>query len=208
MTITNGYTDRATLKLFLNPGTTTWSTNEETKLDAAVNAASRMIDGHCGRRFWQDATVKTRQYRADDSYCCYVDDISTTTGLIVSVDSADNGFVSGSTTLTETTDFLLEPLNAADESPVWPYTRIVLTTSSTAYFPVGYRPGVQVVAKFGWPAIPDDVAQACLIQAAQLYKSSDAVFGAVQLGDGFATRIRAQMHPIADGLLERFVREP
>ena len=207
MALTNAYGTQATLKLFLNPGTTTWAANEETKLDAAGNAAARMIDAYTGRRFWQDATVKTREFHADSSTVCYVDDISTTTGLVVKVDSADNGFVSGSTTLTITTDFVLHPLNADDETPVRPFTRIVLTSDTQDYFPVGGRPGVQVAAKFGWPAVPDDVAQAWLIQSAQLYKASDAVFGAIQLGDGFATRIRQSMHPIAAALLDSYVRE-
>jgi hypothetical protein len=138
---------------------------------------------------------------------CYVDDISTVTGLIVKVDSSDNGFVSGATTLTITTDFVLEPLNAADEVPVRPYDRIVLTSGAQAYFPVSStRPGVQVTAKFGWPAVPDDVAEACLVQSVQLFKSADAWSGSVQLGDGFATRIRASLNPVAEALLDAYVK--
>jgi hypothetical protein len=46
MPVTNGYTDVALLASFLdiNDG------DEDVELEAAINAASRQIDAHCGRR--------------------------------------------------------------------------------------------------------------------------------------------------------------
>lgn len=175
------------------------------KLERAINAASRMIDKHCGRRFWQDGTVVDRQYDADNSICCYVDDISTTTGLIVKIDDdADGTF---ETTLTITTDFILLPYNAGDRNPVEPYTELRMVSDGIQRFPVwsNGRPGVQVTAKFGWPAVPDDVEKACLVQAAQLFKASDAIFGGVSLGlDGSVLRVRSSMSPLAEALLEGY----
>jgi hypothetical protein len=36
---------------------------------------------------------------------------------------------------------------------------------------------VRVTAKFGWPTVPDDIVQACLIQASRLFKRADSPEG-------------------------------
>jgi hypothetical protein len=204
MSVTNGYCTLDQLKA----ESAIVDTTDDLRLEMCIGAASRQIDGFTGRRFWQDSAVKVREFYADNSRICYVDDISTATGLIVKVDSADNGFVSGDTTLTITSGFVLRPLNAADDVPVRPYTEIVLTSNAAAWFPVcADRPGVQVTAKFGWPAVPDDVTKACLIQANQLFKAQDAVFGGVTLGEMGALRVRERMNPIAAALLEPYVKQ-
>lgn len=186
MTITNGYCTLTQLKDRLN----ITDTADDLELESAINAASRQIDQFCGRRFWQDADVEVREYYPDDSRLCVVDDISTTTGLIVKTDEDDDGTFE--TTLAISTNFILRPLNAADEVPVWPYTEIVVVDGSN-YFPrpSSGRATVQVTARFGWPDVPPDVELACLIQARHLYKAQDATFGSFQLGaDGMPTRIR------------------
>lgn len=174
----------------------------------ALDAASRQIDKHCGlpHGFWQDATVTTREFYSDDSQTvCIPDGISTLTGLIVKSDTNDDGLFA--TTLTITTHFILQPVNAADAYPVQPWTDILVVNDNYWFTTSSYgRPNVQVTAKFGWPAIPDDVNKACLIQAVQLYKASDAVFGAIQLGDGFATRVGRGLNPMAESLLEGYCR--
>lgn len=177
---------------------------DDDRLTIALNAASRQVDAHCGRRFWQDATVKTRRYRALDSGLCVVDDISTATGLVVKIDDGFDGTFA--TTLTETTHFVLEPFNAAAATPVYPWEEIVLVDSTGGTFPCGARPGVQVTAKFGWAAVPDDVKLATVVQAQMLYKAGDAALGVLQGGiDGTSYRV-GRMHPTAVGLLEPFVR--
>ena len=99
---------------------------------------------------------------------------------------ADGSF---ETTLTISTDFVLAPLNAADNVPVWPYTEIRLVANYS--FPQSYRgrPGVQVTAKFGWPAVPDDITRACLLYARDLHKSKDAVFNVAGINQFGALRI-------------------
>lgn len=177
-------------------------------MERALNAASRQIDGACGRRFWQDPTAVARTYDAESAVYVEVDDISTTTGLIVKVDYALDG--SFGVTLTINTHFMVLPYNAALAVPAWPYTAIRLVGQAIQYFPDGStygRPSVQVTAKFGWPAVPDDVKQACLVQAGMLYKSPDAPFGAIALGDtGASMRIRAGLHPTAYALLSDYMK--
>ena len=82
MTLTNCYATQAQLAEVLGID----DLDDDDRMDAAINAASRQIDAHCGRRFWQDGTVVTRTYHAEDEYYVEVDDISTTTGLIVKTD--------------------------------------------------------------------------------------------------------------------------
>lgn len=203
MAITNGYTTRDIVAAEL--GITSPSATQQTQIDAAVNAASRQIDAHTGRRFWQDGSLVTREYYADSYEFCPVDDISTVTGLVVKLDDADTGTFD--TTLTITTHFILHPVNAGDRVPVWPYTGVRIVDSGYRFpmFSSG-RPGVQVTAKFGWPAVPDDVTKACVIQAALLFKAQDATFGAAQLGLDGSTVFIGQLHATARGLLEPYVR--
>lgn len=205
MAIVNGYTDLASVRKELGGVYAAADTSDDSMIELAVEAASRQIDGYCGRRFWQDSTVVTREYHAYSGYCCEVDDISTTTGLVVKIDEdADGTF---ETTLTISTDFVLLPLNAADEAPVRPYTELL--AADNYQFPrLGNgRPGVQVTAKFGWPAVPDNVEKACIIQAVQLFKAKDAAFGVATFGDvGGGMRVRAGLNPIAQALVDQYAK--
>lgn len=177
-------------------------TISDTILDVAINAASRQIDGYTGRRFWVDGSVVARTYWADDEYNVVTDDIATTTGLIVKTDTGDDGQFA--TTLTITTAFILTPLNVSAMVPVHPYEGI--QTVSGYSFAVSDRPGVQVTAKFGWPAVPDDVKKACIVQSWQLAKSSSAPFGVISFGDTGFMQMRSPMNPQAAALLEPYIR--
>ena len=185
MALTNAYATLAEFKSELGGQGST----HDSELEAALNAASRSIDGYTGwpHGFWQDSTVAVRTFRADSRYCCLIPEgISTTTGLIVKLD--DDGDGTFETTLTINTDFILEPLNAAVNVPVWPYTEIVAVDNYS--FQSGYgRPGVQVTAKFGWPAVPDDVEKACIVLAHDLFKMKDAPFGVAGIADMGVLRV-------------------
>ena len=202
MAITNGYCTLAQLQ----EETGVTAAAEASRMELAIGAASRQIDGHCDRRFWQDGSVVARQYWPDDSRTLFVDDISTTTGLIVACDDGDNGTFS--TTLTITTDFILLEPNAADRVPAWPYTQVRIVNTSVS-FPTynSGRPGVQITAKFGWPAVPDDVTKACIVQAHQLWKAKDAVFGGLSFGDSGFMRVQSALNPQAVSLLAAY-RKP
>jgi hypothetical protein len=199
--ITNGYATQAQIKAAVGIEDTV----DDTLIDAAINAASRQIDAHCGRRFWVDGSVVAREFYAECASDLYVGDISTATGLIVKLDEADTGAFG--TTLTISTHFLLEPRNAALEVPVQPYTHLRLVDGAYV-FPRSSsgRPGVQVTAQYGWPAVPDDITQACILQARTLFKAPATQFGAFQVGvDGFSRQIRP-MDPVAVALLTPYVR--
>lgn len=180
------------------------NTDHLARLERAISAASRQIDAHTGWTrcgFWQTAATQ-RYYEPENTRCLYVPEGLVSVGGI-SVDYDGDGVyevdLAGS-------DYRLEPYNASEDWPARPWTEVVIMPLSSAYFPLGLGNTVKLDnSVFGWPAIPDDVNKACLIQAAQLFKSTDAVFGGVQLGlDGSVLRVRQSMNPMAEALLEGY----
>jgi len=159
-------------------------TVDDTMLEQIVESASRSIDRIAGRYFYQDSTTSQRFYRAVSPVSLLVDDISTTTSLVVDVSTDGTNY---STTMVYNTDFIVEPFNAAATGR--PYT--LLTSLGTQYFPYpwNYRPGVRVTARWGWPAIPDDIVECCLILSADLYKRKDSVGGVLGLSEMGAIRM-------------------
>lgn len=153
----------------------------------AIKAASRQIDKLCRRRFYADATATARTYWRDSTTHTYVDEFWTTSGLVVATDQDDDGvfeltWVAG--------DYQLEPLNGiVDGESGWPFNLIRAVEAKT--FPAAKRPGVQVTAKWGWASIPDDIREATLLSAAELFKLKDAPFGVAGFGEFGAVRIRA-----------------
>lgn len=205
MAITNGYATLEQVRKELGGTYAVSDTSDDTLIELSIEAASRQIDGYCDRKFWQDTTVTAREFFADSPTCCVVDDISTTTGLIVKIDEAGDGTFS--TTLTVSTDFILLPPNAADDTPVRPYTELRLVENFYFPRPSNGRPGVQVTAKYGWPAVPDNIEKACIVQAIQLFKAKDAAFGVASFGEmGGGLRVQAGLNPIARALVEQFAK--
>lgn len=178
--------------------------NDDLLLAGACDAASRQVDAWCGRRFWQDTAVTTREFYPCGSVVDLLEqptgapqvEISTATGLIVKTDTGDNGGYA--TTLTIDTDFLLQPRNAIADGRA--FDRVSLLNSvfpSSSY----RRATVQITAKFGWATVPEEVVRATIIQATQLYKAKDAVFGAAALGEQGSMYVRAALNPMARALL-------
>lgn len=160
-------------------------------IQAAIGAASRLVEAHTGRIF--STTTSTLHYSpcAESPWVIDVDDISTTGSLVVKTDTGMDG--SYSTTLAITTNFVLEPVNQSFGGLTgWPYTRI--RGRSMLTFPIRYYPWqpetVQVHAVFGWPAVPDPVKQATKILAAQYVKLGDSPLGVAGFGDFGAVRVR------------------
>jgi hypothetical protein len=187
MAVVNGYATLAEAKSFLSISDSV----DDTLLENMIEAASRSIDRIANRRFYLDSTASARQYRVSSPIILYTDDIGTTTGLIVQTDDDGNGVFE--TTLTLNTDYIMDPLTALSLGR--PFTQITIVSTSKTFpifpglFQNGLRPGVQVTAKFGWPSVPDDINQACLILTADLYKRKDSPGGILGLGDLGAIRM-------------------
>lgn len=175
---------------------------EDDRLAPAVVAASRVIDGWCGRRFWQDdLPVTARAFAVCDRWVLDLagNDISTTTGLLVSTDTTDDGTYD--TSLTIGTHFQVEPVNSyAPSGEQWPITRLRIITAGSEWFPLGYgRPTVSITARWGWPTVPVPVKEACLALAKDIWKSKDMTYGSG--GDSFLGRFSAQRNTLAEALL-------
>ena len=181
MAITNGYATLTEIKNYMSISDST----DNDLLENLVESASRSIDRIANRRFYLDATASARLYRAYSNIFVFVDDIGTTSSLVVAVDENGNGTYSK--TLTLNTDYILDPLTSPSLNR--PYTQLTMV-SNTETWPIfpgltsnGLRPGVQVTARWGWPSVPDDLNMACLILTADLYKRKDAPGGILGLGD-------------------------
>lgn len=187
MAITNGYTTLNNQKTFLS----ITDSSDDTLLENLIESASRSIDRIANRRFYADAAASARTYRAYSNIYTFVDDISSTSGLIVQTD--DDGDGTFETTLTINTDFLVEPFTAITKGRPITQLTVVNTSKSFPIFPGlfsnGLRPGVQVTAKWGWPSVPDDIEVATQILTADLYKRKDSPGGVLGLGDLGAIRM-------------------
>jgi hypothetical protein len=170
MAITNGYVTLAEIRGEIGI-TVTADTADDTRLEVAVEAASRAIDSECGRRFYLDANASARYYTAEDVDYLRVDDIGTATGLVVATDEAEARTYAYTWA---STDYDAEPYNAlADGKPV---TSICRTALGVYVFPRA-RKACKITAKWGWPSVPTDIKKACMIEAVRLYKRRDAAFG-------------------------------
>lgn len=181
VTITNGYCTLAELKEILR----ILDTVDDELLEARINEASRVIDQHCNRRFYADATASARLFTSIDGNTIFVDDISSTTGLVVKSDSAGDGTYA---TTIAAADFQAEPLNAIVKGT--PITSIAARLAG-AFSMAAVPAGCQVTAKWGWPAVPDPVHSACLILAGRLVKRGDSLLGVAGFGELGAITVRA-----------------
>lgn len=198
MAVVNGYTNVADLRESLGD---TNSKLPVTLLEDAINASSRAVDVYCGRRFWQDSTLKTRNYRPTEPYVAWVDDISTTTGLVIKTDTS--GDYSWSTTW-DAADYDLWPDNADQGDASYAWWRIHAIDDKS--FITGVRrKTLQVQARFGWSAIPDNIEHASRLKAVSLFRRKDAPFGVAGFGEFGPVRI-TRKDPDVIELLSGYVR--
>jgi hypothetical protein len=182
MAITNGYATLAEAKAYLSIA----DSIDDTMLENMVEAASRSIDNIAGRRFYLDASASARLYRGTNPYILTVDDFGSTTGLALSLDTGGDGTYE--TTLVYNTDYVVEPFNALAMGK--PYTQITLVGGQLLpWLLPNLRPSVQLAAKWGYPSVPDDISQACLILTADMYKRKDSVGGNLGISELGAIRM-------------------
>ena len=171
MAITNGYCALSEIKTYIGLS----GSGQDTNLESAVESASREIDQYCGRIFYE-TTSQVRTYTPTNRYELEVDDISTVTGLVVKLDTNDDG--SYDKTLTINTDFIVSPVNRSnvlDQNQ--PITMLkILDKRSSERFDVDIINNVQVTAKYGFSSVPSAIKQATFLQATRLFKRKDSPF--------------------------------
>ncbi|NUP16562.1 MAG: phage gp6-like head-tail connector protein [Streptomyces sp.] len=172
-------------------------TSRDTLLTSALASASRSIDQTCGRRFWLDAVAVQRTYRLrgrtlceDDGELLLVDDVGSATGLVVETGRGASW--------TAVTGYETQPDNAlADGRPITSLLRVNGTWGITTA-------RVRVTARFGWPAVPDDVTEAALIQASRLYKRKDSPEGIIGSAE-WGVRNLSRRDPDVWALIEPYI---
>jgi hypothetical protein len=176
-------------------------TDDDAELLYALNAASRVVDHYTGRQFGALEDAAARYFSAYyhhelGRWVVDIDDLQTTTDLVVKTNDADDGAFGDPLVLD--TDFRLYPLNAAADGAPW--TQLVAASGTT--FPTRQR-SVEVTARWGWQAIPAVVVQATLIQAARFFKRRDAAFGVAGSPElGSELRLLSRLDPDVAVLLQ------
>lgn len=169
MALGDPYISLVQLKAYLN----ITNSQDDTPLTAAAADISRGIEDYTGRQFNTASVVSARVYEPRRDGCLLVDDFSTTTGLIIAVDTSADGTYA--TTLTAS-QYELRPLNGIVRGQTgWPYWQI---------WPVRYawpsswvRAPIRVTALWGWAAVPAPVTQAAYILANDTFGLRTARFG-------------------------------
>lgn len=166
--ITNGYTDLTELTARLDIA----DTEDNPILEAVIEAASRAVDGWCGRVFY--TVTEARVFTAEHRDVLSVPDLVAVTALDVD-GTGDRTY----TTELDPTDYDLEPLSGP------PYTSVWVAPNGQHGFPL-VRRGVRITGTWGYGvSVPTAIQEATLLQAARLYKRKDAPFGvagSVELG--------------------------
>ena len=183
---------------------------DDNRLTLAADAATQIVQAYCDRHFVQQASASARVFTALSPWLLEVDDISTTTGLVIKTDEDGDGVFE---TTWASSDYQLEPLNGKLGGQQWPYTKV--RAIDAREWPLEYGQAVvEVTARWGWanPAandlyIPQPVSQAAEIQAISIFKSVDAPLGIAGFGDIGIMRLRQAIHPVAAALLAPYRRE-
>lgn len=155
-------TDYATLSVLKEQLGIT-DTVRDVLLGNAVAAASRAIDKKTGRRFWLDEAAVTRTFtlrgrvvRDEDGDLLLVSDIGSLDGLVVEIGAAGSwSVVSG-----------YEPM---PDNALLDGQAITGLLQPVGTWGISAISRVRITARWGWPAVPDEIGQATLLQAGRLF---------------------------------------
>lgn len=174
-------------------------TNDDTDLENALERASRALDERCrgqGGHFYADTSATARvYYTADNAYytrkgeVIAVDDISSVTGLVV---EAGDG-----TTWVAVTDYDLDPANALAKS----------RAAERLVRPLGCWSSsqrVRVTAKWGWPSVPYNIAQATLLLANRRFMRRNSPEGVAGWAEQGPVRV-SRFDPDIEDLVQDYV---
>ena len=199
MAIVNGYCSLSEIKAAARIPNS--DTQDDTLLELAVESASRAIDAHCARHFYQSGTA-TRYYVPASRIVCDIDDVAGTAITVAISSSADQVY---DITLDNATDLQLEPLNRRSVGLAFPITRLRMIGDRSFTTTLDGEATVRVTANFGYgTATPTEVKQACIVLASRFYKRFDSPLGVAGFGDLGAMRV-SRVDPDVQSILQPFV---
>lgn len=194
MALVNCYTTLAELKAALGIEDSV----DDLALEAAITAASRMIDDHTERFFYKDGSAGSyvsRYFTTTDFYNCQIDDIVTINEIAV-----DSNFDQTYSVVFSTSDYLVEPVNNPRKG--WPYTRLLATGAYV--FPAYVPQGVRVSGIWGWSAVPSEISMATLIQSSRLFARKQSPFGIAGAPDMGVVRLTSRLDADVEVLCRPF----
>lgn len=172
------YTNITDVKTYLGLTGTAW----DDELTADVATAARDIDQDCDQ-FFYETEEQIRAYIPQNPGYCITDPISDFTALT----AQESIWVRDS-------DFMLEPLNNSYQGQ--PFTAIrtiarpfIFTLAQIPAGWAGFDGRVYVTAKFGWPAVPNQIVQANKILAARYFHRKNAPLGVISFSNEVAFRM-------------------
>jgi hypothetical protein len=173
---------------------------DDSLLNTSIDAASRWVDGWCGRTFTKASGTATKDYVPSGRMePLFVNDLTSVVSIRIDED-LDRTF----TTLLNPIDFQLEPVNGSFGNG-FPF--YIIRPQEDGYWPTSYgRATVRVQATYGWPAIPDAVREATILQASRLYTRLDSPLGIAGFGDMGAMRVSFKGDPDVTMLLAPYRR--
>lgn len=197
MALTNAYTTLNTVKAALR----ITDNVDDTLIENAINTASRMIDGYCQRQFYNAGTA-SRVFAASEELYVDIDDLAGT-AITLQTDSQ----ATGDFDITWTpSDYQLEPLNGKSAGQPWAYTRIRAVLNYL--FPVENDLAlVKVTGVWGWPAVPQAIEYATIMQSQRLFKRLDSPTGILGFGDMGAVRVTRQLDPDVAEMVNPFRKD-
>ena len=149
-------------------------TFDQVPMQAAVTAASRAIDYYCKRQFGLLDAPAPRYFtpwfdRCKRVWVCDIEDLMSTVGLLISIDDGTETYprpvLDG---------YALRPANAAADSEPW--TALHFLPGADVQ-PIGRDAEVEMVAPWGWTAVPAPVHSATLMQASRFLTRRDSPYG-------------------------------
>lgn len=171
---------------------------DDTPLEAAIQATSRLIDDYTGRFFYQQGTTNApvaRLYTPLDAFIINMDD-----NVSISQIATDDNLSKEYDTVFATSDFMVEPVN----NPLreWPVTRVLAI--GRFVFPYYLPQSVEIKGVWGWPAIPAEINMATLIQAARLFTRRQSPFGIAGSPELGTVRLMSKLDADVEMLLRAF----
>lgn len=193
MAISNGYTTLAEVKAALR----ITDSIDDSLLEMAIESASRLIDGHCARSFYNAGTA-ARYFVADNDYLTNIDDAISITQVATDT-SADGTY----DIIWQADDYQLEPLNGRIDGLPVPYNAIRAIGDYT--YPIWGGEGlVKVTGTWGWSSIPTAIKQATVIQSSRIFKRLDSPLGVLSSPDLGFIRVGSRLDPDVSQLVDTY----
>jgi len=201
LAVTDAYATAATYRGLISKT----DTGEDAEILTDLTAISRYMDRRLGRFFTTDASAVAREYQAvqysNQPKSLFIDDMVTLTSIKVDTDD-DGSFADESAWAS--TDYELQPRNAADGPEAGPYTEIFIPPWSSKDLWGQHR--VQVTATFGWPAVPSAIEQACVQLTGILRLETPRATRTVNVGAETVLETSRQAQEIVTALMQMYAK--